>query len=122
VAGDGTALLGSMFVLGEASSVATAGDLTRAPSARLALTGPASAGSTPNASVPVFSSRSFTKHGKDELKIAHVVAEVLAVEFFVARVFSGSEAESGQGNIRGEDGVFARGYLTRSLLLVSPCG
>jgi hypothetical protein len=51
-----------------------------------------------------------------------VVAEVLAVEFFVARVFGWSEAEGGQGDVRSEDGVFACGYLTRSLLLVSPCG
>jgi hypothetical protein len=51
-----------------------------------------------------------------------VVAEVLAVEFFVARVFGWSEAEGGEGDVRSEDGVFACGYLTRSLLLVSPCG
>ena len=36
-----------------------------------------------------------------------MVAEILAVELLVAGVFGGSETESGQGNVRGEDGVFA---------------
>jgi hypothetical protein len=95
MAGDGPAFASGTPVLGESSGVTAAGYFRR---------------------------RCFAEHGEDELKIAHVVAEVLAVEFFVARVFSGSEAEGGQGDVGSEDGVFAGGYLTCSLLLVSPCG
>jgi hypothetical protein len=80
MAGDGPAFAGGVPVLHESSGVAAAGD---------------------------FRSRGLPQHGEDELKVAHVVAEVLAVEFFVARVFGGSEAEGGQGDVCSEDGVFA---------------
>ena len=99
VAGNGPALTGGVFVFGKAPGVAAAGDLTRAPSARLALTGPTSAGSTPNASVPVFSRGCLAKHGENELKVGHVVAQVLAVQFLVACVFGRSETEGGLGDL-----------------------
>lgn len=49
----------------------------------------------------------FPEHRKDEHEVGHVVAEVLAVELFVARIFGGGETEGGLGNLGGENGVIA---------------
>lgn len=68
-----------LFVLREALRVAVAGDFRRGR---------------------------FAEHGEDEFQVAHVVAEILALELFEFGVFGRRQAECGLGNFSGEDGVF----------------
>ena len=48
----------------------------------------------------------FAEHGKDQLEVGHVVAEIFALQAFVGGVFAGCETEGCLEDFSGEDGVF----------------
>jgi len=47
----------------------------------------------------------FAEHGKDQLEVGHVVAEIFALQAFVGGVFAGCEPEGCLEDFSGEDGV-----------------